>query len=1434
MPEIKRIFQAGKMNRTLDDRLVPNGEYREALNININKSDSSDVGAAENVLGNIQILNGNPIDGGVCIGSYRDNGNEKIYFFVTDNVSVNEDNLSGVEHGVFEYDQRTNSISRLATGSWLNFHVNFTITGINFVDGLLFWTDNRNEPRKINVGRARNDGAYYNSDNRAAVAKLSPYVAPFISQISTTGSNNFLEDKLPRFAYRYKFEDGEFSTISPFTPIAFSNNIVDANGNIANGEISGFINQARQVFLRISVPNGYGITGVEFLYNESTTSNIYILDDISVDPSISSPIVIDYTYDGQDPFRTLPANQLTRVYDAIPRRARSQEFAGGRLIYGNYLQNYNIPSISFTVTVANKPSGESAVYDRFSIKSRRTYQVGVVLADRFGRQTPVILSSTGGDTVFVSARTGNDVMQQLQLTFNSDLPSWAHSYRIVVKQRQQEYYNVLTTGGGTSINVNDDSLNKIPRDTTEEAIITSGGAVAASATKVYAKLSGTANNTSDNQLQVSRLNIADTGERTANIPGLTASSTLTVVETIPRESELDIFYETSTGGLVSSISGAINVEFYNCWILNFGSTAHLELNRLRAGFNEPFFTVGIKAYVVQENFAEERRFNTLIHSSGLFNSRTGINYVNQFNEAEGGITLSLDPADGSIQKLYAEDTQLLIFQEDKISRSPIDKDFIYSAEGGAVPVTSSTQYLGTIAPFAGEYGISTDPESFAVYGTRKYLSDRNRGVVLRLSNDGITEISNYGLGDFFRDAIFNSTRVIGSYDEYHDHYNITIVGGSYYAGIEDTNVATALQGFFTVSFEEEAKGWPSFKSYRQEGGLTLNNRYYTFNGGDLWQHDAGTVYNSFYNIQSESYLECIFNDNPSDIKEFKTVNYEGEAGWICDSVITEQDDLRRVIDANVLLNTSTQSLNVTSTLLNSDILQTKSILAEVGTMYNWTIKIVPSSPSYLFNGVGDVTINFRGDAIDDADKTFNSGEQAIYYTTPNLTATEANVIHDLTVSGGAVEDISGAILTISLVDNTEDVLIEGFIPTSGAYTSAFRAGAYTYAYDAGDLNTDVEVGMRFVDPNDSDLLEFNEDTGFQAIFSDSLSSLLSGSVSRVLLADKSGVFLRQNITLPSSTVYGSLTLAPPSSGDLIRRKPVGTWSSPTATGFPTGASMQVGLWSGTANVAFESTGEVSVAPASGQPSNLGGATDPDSRQLFIYPNDGFIWVIPSSGTAASFDASSNFNNTSSTLTRVTSANGPSGSANRYLGGYRLDLNSIDTLTNDTRIATNANIAIAPTLTFISANVIAEYFLDFTLDNDGTDETSIINGDTGSLTLSLADATAGNILLQSASSLYNYRFWLTNSTGTTDVTGLTLVVDPGGAGEVVYDPGTMADSAAGDDVPNSANVAFTFDATFVAGDYRLYFEATAANATNYQNNYGAPTGGEYFVNLNITT
>ena len=165
---------------------------------------------------------------------------------------------------------------------------------------------------------------------------------------------------------------------------------------------------------------------------------------------------------------------------------------------------------------------------------------------------------------------------------------------------------------------------------------------------------------------------------------------------------------------------------------------YLEEARIRGGYNNTITDLGKKAYIVEEDDESQQRTNALIYS-GIYNSRTGFNGTNVFSVAEN-ITKSVDPAYGSIQKLYAEDTNLTIFQEEKVSRALIDKDAIYSAEGGGT-VTSTNLVIGQIVPYAGNYGISTNPESFAVYGYRKYFTDKRNNAVLRLSADGITEIS---------------------------------------------------------------------------------------------------------------------------------------------------------------------------------------------------------------------------------------------------------------------------------------------------------------------------------------------------------------------------------------------------------------------------------------------------------------------------------------------------------------------------------------------------------------------------------------------------------------------------------------------------------------------------------------------------------------------
>jgi len=299
----------------------------------------------------------------------------------------------------------------------------------------------------------------------------------------------------------------------------------------------------------------------------------------------------------------------------------------------------------------------------------------------------------------------------------------------------------------------------------------------------------------------------------------------------------------------------------------------VEESRIRGGYNNTNVDYGVRAYLVDEEPNGSIRSNALIYS-GIFNSRTGVNNTNVFNVGKD-ITKAADPANGSIQKLYAEDTNLVIFQENKVSRALIDKDAIYTAEGNASAVSQLNLVIGQIVPYAGNFGISTNPESFAVYGYRKYFVDKNRNSVLRLSQDGITEISNYGMYDYFRDQLGNlnsSDKAIGAWDIYTKQYIVSLQGSN----ITDT--------YQTLSFDESVLGWTSRYTYKPEQAFSIKSKYYTINEGKLYEHNYQSFGNdnnrgNFYGVYSDSTVTFIFNPKVSASKVFKTINYEGSTGW---------------------------------------------------------------------------------------------------------------------------------------------------------------------------------------------------------------------------------------------------------------------------------------------------------------------------------------------------------------------------------------------------------------------------------------------------------------------------------------------------------------------------------------------------------------------------
>jgi len=729
----------------------------------------------------------------------------------------------------------------IVSGDFLNFSKNHLITGINVIEDLLFWTDNYNQPRKININKAINDTAYYDSEDKISVAKIAPYAAPLVYEhqnlqvVTTTNTlqndnnidSDYLKENFVRFSYRYKYEDNEYSLIAPFTQTVFeplNNGCIVADGDatvvtstnvgsgnnksnyqfgskkiVDTGRVAIMQNAINRVKLRIPLPhnndaltasyslaltngeanfedtdivftsgvaitaghyilkgdftsttvaanastndltqfvptsntstnptisldkgqikgpvggkvafvpmwsNTVGLKSIEILIKESDDAAVRVVgevsvrdirdfyDNIDVYPMKSYTTMPTYwrycyvfDYKSEQPYKVIPENQVNRVSDDVPIRAQAQEVVSNRIVYGNYLKNYQYPTdaagnkginynVELTAKGVNEYTGSSLpnhyfdlrhnefAYRYLSLKQRRTYQVGVVLSDRYGRQSPVILSSAkkgneasvynnSPDTITTINQVGNggvgysagpngganfswstvedDVIgNSLSIEFKDSflVPAdqayhatnnklgW-YSYRVVVKQPEQDYYNVYTPNAAAAtdsvaassyITLFSDNINKVPRSILEQDInrdnisgsdvflfpkviaaasqlsklqeidnsnlidVISLGTISQQDSKYdYASATPSVLSPGTNQsvvykdtrgpliAEVNNLKILYEGNLWASNDHLVA---LNVFETEPFKSKIDVYYETSTAGLVTDLNWSLQL-----------------------------------------------------------------------------------------------------------------------------------------------------------------------------------------------------------------------------------------------------------------------------------------------------------------------------------------------------------------------------------------------------------------------------------------------------------------------------------------------------------------------------------------------------------------------------------------------------------------------------------------------------------------------------------------------------------------------------------------------------------------------------------------------------------------------------------------------------------------------------------------------------------
>ena len=454
MKDQTKNFSRGTMNKDFDERLVPNGQYRDALNLRVGTSDGSDVGAGQNIAGNVNVadiadLSGRDIDGARTIGAIEYGARSVIYWFVAGDFF----------DGIYEFSESTGVSTRVLqcnkpdadTPSLLNFSKDYIITGLNYIaineqNGFLFWTDNLNQPRKVNIERAKSydvDDARIEKD--IPVILTPPLYSPHIELFNDdqTPQANNMSEKFLYFSYRYKYIDGQFSSMSPFSAVSFG--AKDFIYDFGEGFNKAMVNKFNSV--RVSCETGDEfVEAIQVLVRDTSNINVSIIDTYSKSelfiPNNTSRSI---TFTNDKIYAVLPDEQVLRLFDNVPLLAKAQSTVGNRLAYGNYVQFRditdcnNIPiRIDYSLSLKTETVPVNSAAQTF--RSDRDYEVVMFYTDGKGRMTTALPSIE--NTLYISPQnsvTANSILVNVR----HQPPCWATNYRFGIKQSKSLYYNIF-------------------------------------------------------------------------------------------------------------------------------------------------------------------------------------------------------------------------------------------------------------------------------------------------------------------------------------------------------------------------------------------------------------------------------------------------------------------------------------------------------------------------------------------------------------------------------------------------------------------------------------------------------------------------------------------------------------------------------------------------------------------------------------------------------------------------------------------------------------------------------------------------------------------------------------------------------------------------------------------------------------------------------
>lgn len=385
-----------------DERLLENGAMTDAINVTISENGNGTEGVIKNMVSTVaaNAKNGSALttnDAIKAIGQASDPQRGFLYVFVAD--------VSGdLEHAIYQYNTKSvindglgvNEFRIVYKGAWLDFDsnsfikvdvVNAAFQQDDNIQTILYFTDNINPPRKINVDRAISGDFNGLSDNDldyALSAIKAPQTKPVTFSFATDTSfpvNNFARASF-QFATQYIYKDGEESAISPYSKLAFSN-VIAAESIEEDTGVLFFTDNRCDLFLNwingSSLPedNPSDVEKIRILARRGNEGSFFVIDEVdprttltrSVDSStaveIYSATTGKYKFYNNGLYGSVPANTVNKLYDNVPQKAVGQCVSNNRVFYSNYTEGYaNHPvDAVWGVNYGSERAGGQVIFD---------------------------------------------------------------------------------------------------------------------------------------------------------------------------------------------------------------------------------------------------------------------------------------------------------------------------------------------------------------------------------------------------------------------------------------------------------------------------------------------------------------------------------------------------------------------------------------------------------------------------------------------------------------------------------------------------------------------------------------------------------------------------------------------------------------------------------------------------------------------------------------------------------------------------------------------------------------------------------------------------------------------------------------------------------------------------------------------------------------